>query len=743
MIFSLGGCATAEPLVLVGDGAAQCVIVLPETPEKYEKLAAEELAHFLKEMSGAEIPVKTGTPATAGTLPEGEVRILLGSAAGELIGPEMLDRALGDRRDDLNCRDGFVIRTDGNVLAIRGVRHTGTLFGVYDFLERLGCRWFWPGELGEIVPRRSTVDLEPVDVVQAPTFDMRSMWFSGDHDTNEAASAWSRRNRLDLDYQYSGGHTPHPDISRPDAAEIKANEILEKLRKNPKTRWFSLSWGDTSARNIGAKALGLRHPWNKNQEHSTDALVAYYNGVVERVEKEFPGRSYGFLVYNNYFLQPLRHKPHPRLCPWFTPIEQCTRHLPGTGTCWQRDANFEILRTWCALSDRVFIYDYEPTLLIENGVPMPAVERFAVEMPLMAQYGVRGILQQSQLSVMNEGPNLYVRAQLMWNASADVEQMLQEYYTMMYGAAAPHVQRYREALAQMLYNAPGHQQHAYYFEDELLKIIYPIDRIQKLEALVSAAESAAATDLQRRRVRAVRFSFDNLMLYLHMRGAEDEGRFAEAADLADRILKLRHEIDAEDSVLYKIGDLDRNDEGDEHMQMPGGWAKFNRARAARIDGREGELVAMTPESWAFTTDPKNEGTAQHWFDPAHDTSAWQPIRTTLFWEVQGYETRDGHGYDGVAWYTTRVQVPKRFAGRPIKVNFGGVCGEVLVWVNGRFAGYQPYPRPWWYNQAKQNYDIEVTDALKVGGENEIVVRVRSDDNWGGIFRRVFLWTPKS
>ena len=77
----------------------------------------------------------------------------------------------------------------------------------------------------------------------------------------------------------------------------------------------------------------------------------------------------------------------------------------------------------------------------------------------------------------------------------------------------------------------------------------------------------------------------------------------------------------------------------------------------------------------------------------------------------------------------------------IKMTFSGVAGEVLLWVDGQFAGYQPYPRPWWFNQVEQNYDIDVTDAVTAGAENLITVCVRCDDDWGGNFRRVILWAP--
>ena len=33
----------------------------------------------------------------------------------------------------------------------------GTLYGVYRVLEELGIRWFYPGEIGEVVPNKKDI----------------------------------------------------------------------------------------------------------------------------------------------------------------------------------------------------------------------------------------------------------------------------------------------------------------------------------------------------------------------------------------------------------------------------------------------------------------------------------------------------------------------------------------------------------------------------------------------------------
>ena len=41
---------------------------------------------------------------------------------------------------------------------------TGTLLAVYNFLDcQMGVRWLWPGKLGEVVPKVSTIRIGNLD----------------------------------------------------------------------------------------------------------------------------------------------------------------------------------------------------------------------------------------------------------------------------------------------------------------------------------------------------------------------------------------------------------------------------------------------------------------------------------------------------------------------------------------------------------------------------------------------------
>jgi pectate lyase len=135
------------PVVLARDGRANASIMVADAASPAERSAAGELASYLRKITGAAFPVRAAREKPPGTL------IVVGKAADGLA-PE-----------------GFRIRTQGGNLLLTGADDDGVEFAVYTFLEKyLGVRWFWPGELGEVVPRQSTVAVGPLDDTQKPDF---------------------------------------------------------------------------------------------------------------------------------------------------------------------------------------------------------------------------------------------------------------------------------------------------------------------------------------------------------------------------------------------------------------------------------------------------------------------------------------------------------------------------------------------------------------------------------------------
>lgn len=170
-----------DMLTLVKDGKAVCeIVVSPDEP--VAQFAAEELQGLIERATGAKPPVvrkrTDGTPS-----------IVLGSGQAEAWGV--------DTR--LLPRDAFVIRRRADAVLIAGrddplsdiakrmntgiglpmAQEWATLFGVYDFAERfLGARFYFPGEIGTVVPRRADWSVPAMDIYEEPDFFQRRVSYS-------------------------------------------------------------------------------------------------------------------------------------------------------------------------------------------------------------------------------------------------------------------------------------------------------------------------------------------------------------------------------------------------------------------------------------------------------------------------------------------------------------------------------------------------------------------------------------
>ncbi|MDO8544517.1 MAG: DUF4838 domain-containing protein [Opitutaceae bacterium] len=177
--------ARGNEVVLVQDGRPMCVLMVADQASAAARKAAIALQEALGKMSG-------GTVAIA---KESELRL---TKAGGRWSVEHRGRpvpslvAIGETKlsagEGLSGRElpleGYRMKTVGNALLLVGsdVRPEGNLplegtrHAVSALLERhLDCRWLWPGDLGEIIPRRATVKIAALDEEDAPAIRQRKL----------------------------------------------------------------------------------------------------------------------------------------------------------------------------------------------------------------------------------------------------------------------------------------------------------------------------------------------------------------------------------------------------------------------------------------------------------------------------------------------------------------------------------------------------------------------------------------
>jgi hypothetical protein len=119
-----------------------------------ERFARDELRKYVEKMSGARL--------------------------GEAQSPGPHTISLGLKKGLGN--DGYSIAIAPDSIVIEGENPRGVLYGVYDLLERLGCRWYYPAidpKDPEVVPRKTELILQTGKWNESAAIEDRIYWISG------------------------------------------------------------------------------------------------------------------------------------------------------------------------------------------------------------------------------------------------------------------------------------------------------------------------------------------------------------------------------------------------------------------------------------------------------------------------------------------------------------------------------------------------------------------------------------
>jgi len=124
-----------------------CAVVADPASPRPVLLAAKQLSQILSRRFGKKVPLRK-TPD--------------GAAFAFVVGTNRWSAAAGLRTLDL--KDGqYRVKSTTNAVYVAGAGEAAR-YGVCDFLRReAGCRFYFPGELGEIVPTADDLPLQKLD----------------------------------------------------------------------------------------------------------------------------------------------------------------------------------------------------------------------------------------------------------------------------------------------------------------------------------------------------------------------------------------------------------------------------------------------------------------------------------------------------------------------------------------------------------------------------------------------------
>ena len=560
-----------ESALTLSPDAGEIVVAAKAAPAV--RYAATELNDVLARSFGRALPVVARPTA-------GKVSLILGDNAWA--------RAAGI---DVNAlaQDGFVLRAASNVVYIAGrddpkfdlpryvkeghfssvvsTQHA-TVFGVYDFLERvLGARFYFPGELGTVVPRHASVAIGKLDVVSEPACTIRDYYPGGggvapgeQAGSERIRSEWKARillyqrmstvhiplchgqNKFEITKRFAKTHPEYFALLK----DLKTGELRRdtdpenKMAFHPNQLcqssrlWEDVLYPETKAQLLGGKKYvdimptdGMRRclcdlctaACSKDpddRQYATDLMWTRTAWLAQRlIDEKVPG-----------FVTQMAYPPYRRIPAFDLPtnilIQVAEKGPWGTQfpDVWKRD-NAEI-RGWAEkLGHKVWIWNYPGKWgqYLTPGVPPMSPKAWAKYYKSVFPWSFGAFAESESDRAIFNYLNHYVFSKVMWDPSVDTDALLKEHYRVMFGAAADLVERFYDDLehkwieevtghgrAQATSLGPG--MYAFPSEFAIRTAIYGPQEIARWERLFdeALARTGAATD-EGRRVAYVREQF--------------------------------------------------------------------------------------------------------------------------------------------------------------------------------------------------------------------------------------------
>ena len=475
--------------------------------------AAKELRYYLDRMTSASFQIEDAGASKSGIY------------LGDVTGIDVSD--LGE--------DGFRIVSDGERICIAG-GNRGVIYGMYEFLESLGCRFFTPTceriptipdlEVGEYdvkqVPRVEYREHNYADAVQNPRFAVRCR-FNGAHHRIPARMggympyAWYVHTFETMVPPSVYGET-HPEyyslidgervvrdggrtqlcLTNPELFDICVESVRQALKNRPEARLISISQHDWHGNCQCENCLAV----DREEGSPAGTLLRFVNRIAEALEDEFPNVIFDTLAYNYSRPAPKYARNRKNVCVRLCSIEACFAHPFETCNDESRNvirpdgskANFITdLRDWGKICDRMYIWDYT-TCFAHYPTPHPNWRVLQPNVQAMVNNNVRGIFEQangaSRGGVDFNELRSYLISKLLWDPWCDIEKHKREFMDYFYGDAAPALMEYLDLLCDTVDRENLHVG----FNDQPVHEFLREELLDQYDALFDRAASAVQGD---------------------------------------------------------------------------------------------------------------------------------------------------------------------------------------------------------------------------------------------------------
>jgi len=457
-------CITASAdVVLVRDGKSNSTIITDSHATLAERRAAEELREHIAQVSGCEIPCKTDVVLESPMI---------------IVGPS---KTLTEVEPDLDWKamdkEELIIRTTSSHLILAGARPRGTLYAVYEFLEKyLGCRWYTK-DIAHI-PKQSTIQLDAIDYRYNPPFMYREVLYKdtfdkdfgahqrlnggqhqGDESTGDSVTIFPYVHTFarlvppqiyfDAHPEYfsliNGERVPNKQLclTNPAVLRIATEQVFKWIEEHPDITIFEVSQND----GYGACECEKCKAIVKEEGSEMGPILRFVNAIADEVNKKHPDKYIDTLSYAYSETPPKLTKPRDnviiRLCHW---APACGVH--GIAKCPTNETYRQEVDGWKELAKHIFIWDYMVTFGAYLA-PYPNWWSIGDDTRYYSENGIDGVMWQGDYqSTGGEMSDLraYIAAQMLWHPDQDVDALIDDFLNGVYGQAAKPIREYLEML---------------------------------------------------------------------------------------------------------------------------------------------------------------------------------------------------------------------------------------------------------------------------------------------------------
>jgi hypothetical protein len=467
-----------------------------------QAFAALELRHYLCKLTKANEQDAKVFPIVALNRARDHKAIILSDLSQKPV-RRAVSRAAGREKlaSRLAANESFALVPNGDSLLIIGADRVGVLYGVYSLLQRLGMRWYSPGDMGEVVHTSTDLRLPAQSTVEVPKYGTRGFlaWEDrGDRDFY----LWMARNRLNLwtiaelhrallrqlgIHLNAGLHWTFERYLNPDKYMqahpewygllngkrqgfkngfgvnfcTSNKEALDELMRNMIADFSTGDWRDADMLELWPLDNGKWCECEncKRLGSPSDRMQALSLEVNKRLEDAQQKRLLHHpveVVFNFYhetrFLPTKPFGPadeYKHIIASFPPIGRCFIHYLDDPDCTEYNTEYWAnYLTWEKRFPGTFLIDEYYNISTTKSLPGVYRRIMAHEIPMYYRNGARHF-RYMHTATRLQGPKRltnYLMAQLLWNPEADSEQLFSEYLADFYGAGAEDARRFYDRL---------------------------------------------------------------------------------------------------------------------------------------------------------------------------------------------------------------------------------------------------------------------------------------------------------